>query len=401
MACYVTVPEGGINTDEWFLSPLSSETGNEGSQVSDHSKEPLALHSILWFFHGMHVTDVNSIWWNPSTSCTQTKSFMDVPFTEHPLRLKTRPYSKINSITLWRWTSCSSTVHHCTVQHSTIWSILFWKTSWLQTRPKGRQRSWYLTKGEWNVVKCGIQDWGQQHASNYVNHPEPANLLSSFSTVGVKWPSYWMATLGSSDQNRCRGFHSFSMSKWGIILYWCGVHRSDDPKLDHVFKLSLDMGLHVNVALVTCMDNWMYIWLQVYGMSALELIDVCKAIWIFLLEVTGGLHGMCWGDVANIQQGVWLSVIVQEVFVWYFRLYNSAALPWAFHILEDLSWHARNVNNEPICAHSFVAVGTVWMLFHHSPQDSMLVCWSYCIQWAWTLMVGGSVSLPSGLIYSG
>ena len=133
--------------------------------------------------------------------------------------LNTKSYLWVICIRSCRQALCSASVQPCMVMSSVIpihpwhssriWSILFWKMSWEQTRPKGSHRKWYLLKGLLKVVSK-LESWSSMidqypwQASNLVKKQECANSGATSSTVGVLWWSQQMASLRSwGSRHRC------------------------------------------------------------------------------------------------------------------------------------------------------------------------------------------------------
>ena len=126
------------------------------------------------------------------------------------LGLNTKPYFQATSISFHRWAACSASTWPWTVissaipmqpsHSSSIWSILFWKTSWEQARPKERCKKQYQRYGVLKVVsKLDLQSRKTAQypclASNFVKHLEWANSRATSSIVGVQWLSLWMGLL--------------------------------------------------------------------------------------------------------------------------------------------------------------------------------------------------------------
>ena len=101
--------------------------------------------------------------WTPLASYRQPKKFTAGVFTCIFCGLNTTPYLWATCMRFHRWASCSASVQPCMVMSVAIpihpghssrnWSILFWKMSCEQTRPKGRCGKQYLPKGLLKVVK--------------------------------------------------------------------------------------------------------------------------------------------------------------------------------------------------------------------------------------------------------
>ena len=86
------------------------------------------------------------------------------------------------SASVWPWTVMSSAIPMQSSHSSSIWSILFWKTSQVHARPKGRHKKWCRPYGVLKVVsKLDLESrMTAQHlclASNFVKYLEWARLL--------------------------------------------------------------------------------------------------------------------------------------------------------------------------------------------------------------------------------
>ena len=174
---------------------------------------------------------------------------------------------------LHRWASCSASVQLWMVissaipmqpsHSSSIWSILFWKTSWEQARPKGRCKKWYRPYGVLKVMsKLDSESrMTAQYlclASNFVKYLEWVNSWATSPTVGVQWWSLQMALLKSWGSKQMYNspdiFQSYATDETQSVGSSMGVMT---PNLTILSNSALTLGyMEIGHVQGPCITSW-------------------------------------------------------------------------------------------------------------------------------------------------